>query len=248
METGVMKQSGNVRGAFRSYRWIIPGVAVLALLLAGALTLRWIGSWFDAPAPQTIAQASLESMREQQRLTTLSARYVAVVTSSQDRLGGFVRAQKTMIMPGEVRYDLDLSKLTQEDVRWNESSKTLSVTLPPIEISRPQIDIDAIQEYSEGGIAMALTDAETTLDSANREAAQRSLVEQARGAMPMRAARESARRAVERSFALPLRAAGIDAQVEVRFADEPQPGVREYMDASTPLNTVMGRPVIVNEK
>ena len=68
---------------------------------------------------------------------------------------------------------------------------------------------------------MAISNAENRPAAGNRERAQRELVRQARDALPMRLAREAAVRVVERSFAMPLRAAGIDPQVVVRFADEP---------------------------
>jgi hypothetical protein len=231
-------------GAVRRRGWLLAGAMVVAALLLLWFLLRSIGSVFDAPAPQTIAQASLQSMREQQRLIAFSARYVAVVTSTQDRLGGLLQAQKTVIMPGDVRYELDLSKLSDESLRWDAGSKTLSVTLPPIEISQPQIDLNSIQEYGSGKLLMSVTDAEQTLDAANREAAQRSLMEQARQPMPLRLARESAKRAIARNFALPLRAAGVDANVEVRFADEPRQEP-SYLDRSAPMNEVLGRPVEV---
>lgn len=227
-------------------RWLLPVVGLAALVVL-FLLLRMVSGWFGAPAPQTIAQASLESMREQQRLTSLSARYVAVVTSTQDRLGGVLQAQKTTIMPGDVRYEINLAALNQDSLRWDASTNTLSVTLPPIEISRPQIDLNAIQEYRNGSVLFAVTSAEDALDAANREAAQRSLMEQARQPMPMRIARDSAKRAIARSFAMPLRAAGVEANVEVRFADEAR-DVPSYVDGSRPMNEVLGRPVVVQEK
>lgn len=220
---------------------LIP-LSIIALAVAAILTMRWVDSWFEGPEPQSIAQASLQSMREQSRLNVFAARYVAVVTSTQERLGGIVRAEKTMIMPGDVRYELNLASLGQDDIRWDEASKTLHVTLPPIEVSQPQIDINAIQEYQSGGILSRLANAEEALDQANRQAAINSLLEQARQPMPMRLARESAKRAVARSFALPLRAAGIDANVAVRFADEPEGGEREYMDYSRRVEDVLADP------
>src|SRR3546814_13324909 len=61
--------------------------------------------------PVTIANSSLQGLQEQNRLSAFAARYVAVVTSKQSRLG--LTAEKTMIMPGMVRYEVDLGKLTQ---------------------------------------------------------------------------------------------------------------------------------------
>ena len=66
---------------------------------------------------------------------------------------------------------------------------------------------------------MALTDAERTLDQANVRSAQEELMRQARERMPMSLARDAAMRTVARSFAIPLRSAGIDASVAVRFVN-----------------------------
>jgi hypothetical protein len=221
----------------RPLLWILP-LSVVVLLVGLYLIAQQFGKdWFDAPAPESIAQASLQSMREQNRLTAFSARYVAVVTSTQSRLG--LEARKTMIMPGDVRYEVNLGALTQDNVRWNAATNTLSVVLPPIEVSQPQVDLNAIQEYDGGGILIRLTDAEAALDQANRQAALRSLVEQAGQPMPMRLARDAAKRAVARSFALPLRAAGVDANVEVRFGDEPAGQNLEYMDRSRRMGDVL---------
>jgi hypothetical protein len=216
-----------------------------ALIVPALLCFFWrsVGSAAGSPPPPvSIAQASLQSMREQQRLTTLSARYVAVVTSRQER--GVLTPEKTMIMQGDVRYEVNLAALTQDSLRWDEATKTLSVTLPPIEISEPQVDLKTIQEYDNGSLAFTFTSAEDALDNANRDAALKSLTEQARSPLPMRTARESAQRAIARSFALPLRAAGVDANVEVRFADQPR-DEPAFMDGSRPLDEVMGRPVEV---
>ena len=191
----------------------------LAGLLLGAL-LGWaLRPDTSAPAvdPNAIARATLLSVRDQGRVTSYSGRFVAVVTASASRLG--LTARKTLIMPGSVRYSVDLARLNRRSLAWDEPTRTLTVTLPPLEISGPEIDLNQVREYSEGGILMALTDAERTLDQANRRSAQDELMRQARERMPMSQARDAAMRMVARTFAMPLRAAGIDASVAVRFVD-----------------------------
>lgn len=225
--------------ADRRVRTGLVVVALLVGLVLGALVTGAIriGNLFGGgPDPETIAAASLESMREQNRLTPFAARYVAVVTSSQNRFG--LRAQKTLIMPGMVRYEVDLAKLRQQDVRWNEPAKTLTILLPPLEISRPNVDLNELREYGEGGVLMALTSAEDRLDAANRRRGQEELVRQARQALPMRLARDAAKRAVARSFAMPLRAAGLEANVEVRFAGEGDQDP-SYLDRSRRIEDVL---------
>ncbi|WP_267350929.1 DUF4230 domain-containing protein [Sphingomonas sp. GM_Shp_2] len=211
-------------------------ILVLAVLIAMWGIQRYVTERLT-PDPVTIARASLEGMREQNRLSAFAARYVAVVTSQQAQYG--FSTEKTLIMPGTVRYEVDLGKLQQRDVAWDANTRTLSVTLPPVEIDGPQVELGAIKEYGSGGLLTTFTDAEKRLDAANRKAGLAELVRQARDATPMRLARDSTRRAVERSFAMPLRAAGVDAQVKVRFADEPTPSTERW-DTSRSVEEVLG--------
>lgn len=196
--------------------WLPPLVALLIGAGLGLL-LRPAAERSAGPDPVALADSTLISVREQGRLTLFAARFVAVVTSRETRLG--LTARKTLIMPGEVRYGVDLRRLRREHLAWDSATRTLTVTLPPLEIAGPRIDLNEVQEYAEGGILMALTDAEETLDETNRRRAQQELMRQAREARPMGLARDAAMRSVARAFAMPLRAAGIDASVAVRFVD-----------------------------
>lgn len=187
---------------------------------------------FGGPKAETIASASLQSMRAQNRLIAFVARYVSVTTSTTSRFG--LSSKRTLILPGDVRYELDLSKLQPKDVSWDGSTHTLNVRLPEVEIAGPDVDLTAAQEYGEGGVLSALTNADEALDQANRAKAIGDLRKQAQGAVQMRLAHQAARAAIERSFAMPLAAAGFkDVKVVARFptegADEPS-----YLDLSTP--------------
>ena len=217
-------------------------LAILAIIVALVLgvvigmTTGIVGRIFGGPNPTTIASASLESMRAQNRLVAFVARYVSVVTSEQQRLGGLVSSQRTLILPGDVRYELDLSKVQPSDVRWDGSSRTLTVQLPEVEIAGPDIDLNAIREYGGSGVLSALTNANQQLDHTKRARAVADLRKQATAAVPMRLARQAARQAVERSFAMPLLAAGLkDAKVVARF---PTDGSQNpsYIDLSTPYD------------
>lgn len=205
-------------------------LAGLAFVLAGLGTGYWLGGAPRTadPAAMDVANTALISIREQGRLTSFTGRYVAVVTARERRLG--LSARKTLILPGTVRYGVDLSRLRRESLAWENDTRTLTVTLPPLEISGPQVDFNEVQEYSEGGILMALTDAERTLDQANRRSALDELMRQARDRIPVSQARNAAMRIVARSFAMPLRSAGIDASVSVRFIDPAGREDASYLD------------------
>jgi hypothetical protein len=212
-ESGPASGPGPARGSACLPLAIVVAGALVALAMVFAGTLR---QWFTPDDPETVAAASLEGLREQNVLVPFTARYVAVVTSRQEQLG--LSAEKTLIMPGTVRYELDLASLGEEDLAWDADSGTLTVTLPRLKLAGPEIDLAGIREYRDGRLLLWLTDAEPKLDAANEAAARSELLEQAGGEVPMRLAREAAARAVESSFTLPLRAAGIEADVAVRFA------------------------------
>lgn len=211
---------------------LMIGLVVVALAIG--LLVGLTRNIFGGPNPTTIATASLESMRAQNRLVTFVARYVSVTSSKTSRFG--FSTERTLILPGTVRYELDLAKLQPKDVIFDKATSTLSVSLPEIEIAGPEVDLAAAREYGAGGVVAAITNAGPRLDQANRAAAVADLRKQASGATPMNLARQSARAAVERSFAMPLMAAGFeDVKVVARFptegADDPS-----YIDRSTPYD------------
>lgn len=210
---------------------------LLGLVVGGALDIG--KRLFGGPDPETVASSALQSMRAQNRLVPFVARYVSVVSSRQERLGGLVATERTLILPGDVRYELDLSQLDGDDVQWDASSNTLSVTLPEIEIAGPEVDLAAAREYGENGVLSVVTNADQSLDRNNRARAVADLRNQAGAAVPMRLAREAGRQAVERSFALPLQAAGFDnAKVVARYPTEGSP-VTEPLDRSRSYNDVL---------
>jgi hypothetical protein len=200
-------------------RLVFLAPPLLALLIGAGLglLLRPAATAAPGPDPLAIANQALLSLRDEGRVTAFIGRFVAVVSASETRLG--LTARKTLILPGSVRYGIDVGRLRRRDLAWDAATRTLTVTLPPLEISGPELDLNHVQEYSEGGIVMALTGAERTLDQANSRSAQDELMRQARERTPTQLARNAAMRVVARSFAMPLRAAGIDASVSVRFVD-----------------------------
>jgi hypothetical protein len=190
--------------------WII--VASLALATWGLYS--WVNSRLNPPV-ETVVSSSLKSLQEQNRLSAFAARFVTVVTSAKSQYG--LRAEKTLIMPAMVRYEIDLAKLQQNDVSWDEGAKTLTVVLPPLELAGPEFDLGGIREYGSGTVLMALTDVEKILDDTNRDKAKGDVLAQARAEPTMRLARDAHIRAIERSFAMPLKAAKIEANVKVEI-------------------------------
>lgn len=218
--------------------WIpfaISGIILLLLVALAWLLFARVENRIS-PDPVSIANASLTNLQEQNRLTVFSASYNATVTTTLNKLG--LSARKTLIMPGTVRYELDLAKLGTDDVRWDARDDTLYVEMPAIEIARPEVHIEQIQTYDDGGILMALTDAENVLDQANRKKGVEELAKQAQNPVQIRLARESARRAVRHNFAVPLQAAGVEAKIDAFFPYE-RSRYKERWDYSRPIREVL---------
>lgn len=208
-------------------RLLLPALGLLLLGLALGYAFRPLPAAPPAD-PEAVATAALLSVRDQGRLVPYSARFVSVASASESHLG--LTARKTLIMPGTVRYGVDLSRLRRSSLAWDERSRTLTVTLPPLELAGPEIDLNQVQESSEGGFVMALAGSESELDRSNRQSAQDELMRQARAPAPMGQARQAAMRDVARAFALPMRAAGIEASVAARFVDPAGREEASYLD------------------
>ena len=205
-------------------RLLLGLLALGAGVLLGLLVAGRLGGLSERdPDVQSLAAAHLEAAQAQNRLTAFAARFTVAITSQQTRLG--LTARKTMIVPGTVRYELDWSRLQADDLRWDAGTRTLTVDIPDISISNPEVDMARIREYRDGELLMTLTNAEAMLDSANRGHVRQALQREARAPILIRMARDATRAAVQRTFALPLAAAGIEAKVRVRFPDEAGAGM-----------------------
>src|SRR5688572_1945330 len=102
------------------------GAVVIALLVGFLIGgIADVGKrLFGGPDPESVVNSSLESMRAQNRLVPFVARFVSVTSSRQERFG--LSAERTLILPGTVRYEIDLAKIDRDDLDWNSSSRTLT--------------------------------------------------------------------------------------------------------------------------
>jgi Protein of unknown function (DUF4230) len=187
-------------------------LAALALIVGAAVW--WVKREMSPPI-ETIVASSLQSLQEQNRLSVFAARFVTAVTSSKSQFG--LSAEKTMIVPAVVRYEVDLAKLMSRDLVWDAGMKTLKIALPAVQINGPEFDLEQTREYESGMVLMTLTDVEKLLDAQNRGKARADILRQAQSDVTMKLAREAAIRAVSNNFVLPLRAAGVEAAVKVEF-------------------------------
>lgn len=198
-----------------------PWIVVLLMLVA----LAWL-AW-EKWGPQDrgdIVATSMIAFERQNVLTVFSSRFDVVAESvSTPSLGPLemdaLESRQAMIVPATVEYRLDLSDLERGDFSWDEASGTLSVTLPDLEVSAPNINEGQARYFTEG--LYVSRDASVSLSRNNSRLAERRAREFAQNPEVMTLARSAARDAVRQNLAIPLQVAGFgEVDVRVRFADD----------------------------
>ena len=198
-------------------RWI-----ALLLVLVGALfaLTAWLGwqAWRADDHGDPVA-TSLTAFARHNRLTVFSAQLAPVVAANDERAFGMLKSRQIAVIPARVEFTLDLEKITPVRMQWHAAAEQLTVTLPPLEVSKPNLD-EARAQYLREGVWIT-ADAQTKLTRDNSLLAARQAAEQAQNPALLALARDAARVAVTQNLAAVLSAAGYGAaKVQVRFDGE----------------------------
>ncbi|MFM9937044.1 MAG: DUF4230 domain-containing protein [Novosphingobium sp.] len=179
--------------------WLLfVAAAIFAALLAWQL-------WRPEPIGDPLA-TSLVAFDKQDRLTVFSAELAPVVASDDSRLFGLIASRQVAVIPARVDYAIDLGKVGRDRMRWDAASKTLTVQLPVLEVTRPNLD-EARAQYLREGVWITRA-AQDKLTRDNTKLAERLAVEQAANPVLMGLARSAAKDAIRQNLAIPLRVAG----------------------------------------
>lgn len=190
-------------------------VTLGALALAG-----WLGWQAYGPADHGDPIAtSLTAFEKANRLTVFSAQLAPVVSAEDERGYGLLKSRQVAVIPARVDYTLDLAQLDAKRFKWDEAGKALTVTLPPLVISKPNLDEARAQYLREGIWITGPAQAKLTRD--NTLLAERQAAEQAANPQLLEMARGAAKQAVAQNLAVPLQTAGYsEVTVTVRFDGE----------------------------
>lgn len=193
------------------------------LLFATAALATW-ALWraFGPSAYGDPIATSLTAFEKANRLTVFSAQLAPVVSAEDERGYGLLKSRQVAVIPARVDYTLDLAQLDAGRFKWDAGTKQLSVTLPSLQVSKPNLDEARAQYLREG---MWITGpAQAKLNRDNTLLAEQQAAEQAQNPALMDLARGSARQAVAQNLAVPLKVAGYgDVRVTVRFEGEAAP-------------------------
>ncbi len=197
-----------------------PGITALAIIainlaIAGFLLWRAFG---PADHGDPVA-TSLTAFEKANKLTVFSAQLAPVVSAEDERAYGLLKSRQIAVIPARVDYTLDLARLDAGRFQWDPAGKALTVTLPPLQVSKPNLDEARAQYLREGVWITGPAQAKLTRD--NTLVAEREAAKQAAQPALMDLARGSAKEAVAQNLAVPLKVAGYgDVQVTVRFQGE----------------------------
>ncbi|ALE17335.1 hypothetical protein AMC99_02049 [Altererythrobacter epoxidivorans] len=197
----------------------VPWLIVILLLAATA----WLGwkAFFEKEEGDPVASAML-AFQKQNSLTVFSSRFEVVAESIDTRgIAGFdlLKSRQAAIIPATVEYRLDLAQMDRDRFAWDAESETLSVTLPPLRISRPNLDEAQARIFTEG--AYVTRDASSDLSRNNSAQAEKRASVFAKNPQVLALARTAAKEAVRQNLAIPLQVSGYEnASVTVMFEGE----------------------------
>jgi hypothetical protein len=196
---------------------------LVIFLLAAVAWLAW-RAFFYAEEGDPVGSAML-AFEKQNSLTVFSSRF-EVVAESENRQGvlgvDLIKSRQAAIIPATVEYRLDLSGMDRDRFAWDEASGTFDVVLPPLRISRPNLDEAQQRVFTEG--AWVNRSATTAMARNNSQQAERKAAEFAKNPEVLALARQAAKDAIRQNLAIPLQVAGHgDVKVRVRFDGEQVP-------------------------
>ena len=188
------------------------GLFLLAMAVAAYLAWRlWQPE--DIGDPLT---TSLVAFEKQNKLTVFSAELAPVVSSNDSRMFGLVNSKQVAVIPARVDYTVNLAGIGRDRLKWNAQEQTLGIRLPPLTVSRPNLD-EARAQYLRDGIWIS-REAQAKLTRDNTRLAEAQAVQQAANPVLMDLARQAAREAISQNLSIPLQVAGYTkARVVVTF-------------------------------
>ena len=164
-----------------------------------------------------VLSATIESLKSESRLVSYS--YVGTQNVSIDRDNWIVfNGNQQLIVPATVSYFIDLAQLTETSATFDESTNTVTVTLPKLMLT---VEFDPRRATIINNGLLTLNDEVVqALTKINYDTARKSAIKQGQQAALVQSARDRTTENIERLFQVPLHAAGkAGVKVIVTFAN-----------------------------
>lgn len=164
--------------------------------------------------------ALVERMNDLNELTTAEAYTKVLIERTNNKIFGQETSiaipgteQKVLVVvPGTVRAGVDLSELTEKQVRVDEAQKTLEITLPkPAILGTPSLALDKVKVFSSEGIFRDEATIKEGYDLANQ--AQKEMLKEVEAEGLLTKAQDNAEESLKNMFGL------VNYKVEVKFEE-----------------------------
>ncbi len=175
-------------------------------------------SGFFTTDTRRILSVAVESLRTENKLLVYSYKASTAVSVERDGLL-FLDGRVDLMVPGQVGYLIDLSRLTHADVTYNELTKVVTVRLPPLVMGDVAFDVEGAIVRAGGLLSFSQEEVEHLTKRAFASA-RRAFTRASQAPALVDAAKRQAADNVERQFRLALSVAGrSDVRVVATFGD-----------------------------
>lgn len=164
-----------------------------------------------------VLSATIESLKSESRLVSYSYVGHQNVSIERDKWIIFSGYQQ-LIVPATVSYFIDLSKLAETSATFDETTNTVTVTLPRLMLT---VEFDPRRATTiNDGLLTLNDDVVQALTKINYDTARKSAIKQGQQAELVQSAKARTKENIERLFRVPLQAAGkAGVKVIVSFAN-----------------------------
>ena len=166
-----------------------------------------------------VLSAAVDGLRSDGTLVVLRVKGTATVSTDRD---GFLMfdGHQILVIPATVSLGVDLSRLSMDDVTYDEGARLVTVRLPPLPMSDVAFEPEGARTINGGLLTFSQAQVDQ-LSRGNYSAARRAFTRQVQGAELVRTARAAAKDSVQAYFEMPLRATSRpDVRVVARFHED----------------------------
>jgi hypothetical protein len=180
-----------------------------------------VANWLDRlGSDQDVIAVLVTSTQKMNELTVFGAQLFSIVKTEREGLIAPLDTTTYVIVPGSVRYVVNLSTIDRRNFNWDAGTGTLVVLVADPVPTDANID-GARAKVLVDGIDLAGGDERERILQKSLAVARDDIGKKAREAFFMAAAKDAARAALVQNFAAPLRATGLKPTVIIRFGGDP---------------------------
>jgi hypothetical protein len=209
----------------------MKGSTILFGVIALGIGIAWgpqIAERLPAPVANFLARLGSDddvvatlvtSVQKMNDLTVFGAQLFSIAKTEREGLISPLDTTTYVIVPGAVRYVVNLSKLDRSAFTWDARTSTLVAVLPDPQPTDVNVD-GARAKVLVDGVDLAGGDERQRILQKSLAVARDDIAKKAREPFFMSSARDAGRAALAQNFAAPLVAAGLKPTIVIRFQSE----------------------------